>query len=115
MSKKPVALSRTANDVLRVLAAQIRVARHRKGWTAANLAARIGVSSRTVTAIEAAQPGVAIGSVLNAAAVTGVSLFAAEGPALTALRRRGEESVALLPTRTFPPTDDGRDSDDLAF
>lgn len=114
MAKSEIMLNRTANDALRTLAGQIRLARHRKGWTAADLGARIGVSGRTVSAIESAQPGVAIGTVLNAAAVTGVPLFGAEGSELARLRRRGEESVALIPARTYRPRQLDS-SDDLDF
>lgn len=103
MVKRTVALSRTAADALAVLAGQIRWARHKKKWTAAELGLRIGVGPRTVTAIERAAPGVAVGTVLNAAAVLGVPLFGAEGYELARLRRRGEERIALIASREYPP------------
>ncbi len=106
--------TRAAADALAVLGAQVRVGRHARNWTAADLAARIGVSPRTVTAIEKGSPGVAVGTVLNAAAVVGVPLFGATGAELARLRRRGEERVALLPSREYHPRHD-RDDDGLDF
>ncbi len=116
MAKRVVAMSKGADDALRVLAAQIRLARHAKGWTAADLAARIGVTPTTVTSLESARPGVSVGTVLNAAVVTGVRLFGAEGLELTRMRRRGEENLALIPDRTFRSQNevDNR-QDDLDF
>lgn len=82
-----------------ILGQQIRLGRQRKGWTVASLAARTGVSAPTITAIEAGSPGASIGNVLNAAVTVGVRLFGAERDELVALRRRGEEVIALLPSR----------------
>ena len=114
IAKSEIAPTRAAADALAVLAAQIRLARNHKNWTAADLGARIGVSARTVTSIEKGSPGVAIGTVLSAASIAGVSLFGASGEELARLRRRGEERVALLPTREYQPRSGG-DSDGLDF
>lgn len=40
----------------------VRLARHQNNLTVADLGARIGVSARTITSIEKANPGVAIGT-----------------------------------------------------
>lgn len=114
MSKKTIVPNRVASDALAVLGAQIRVARHDKKWTASGLGRRIGVGPRTITAIERGAPGVAIGTVLTAAAVLGVPLFGAEGFELARLRRRGEERVALLPSREYHPRST-LDDNDLNF
>lgn len=114
MAKRPVAATRVAADALGVLGAQVRLARHERNWTAADLGARIGVSARTITAIERGSPGVAIGTALNAASVAGVPLFGATGEELTRLRRRGEERVALIPRREYQPRSGGN-GDDLDF
>jgi len=114
MAKKEVALTRAAADALAVLGSQIRLARHEKNWTAADVGARIGVSARTITSLEKGSAGVAVGTVLNAASVLGVALFGADGEELARLRRRGEERVALLPSREYQPRASG-DDDDLDF
>lgn len=86
---------------LAILGQQIRMGRHRKGWSMASLAARIGVSPPTVAAIEAGSPGTSIGTVLDAAVTVGVQLFGADRAELVAMRRRGDEVIALLPSRVI--------------
>ncbi|MET9326728.1 helix-turn-helix transcriptional regulator [Tsukamurella sp. NPDC003166] len=116
MAKRPVSPTRVASDALTLLGSQIRIGRHAKNWTAADLGDRLGVGPRTVTAIERGAPGTAIGTVLSAASLVGVPLFGATDDELAQLRRRGEERVALLPSREYQPrsTTDSRD-DDLDF
>jgi transcriptional regulator with XRE-family HTH domain len=112
MTKSAIAPTRTATDALAVLGAQIRLARHEKNWTAAELGVRIGAGRHTVTAIERGEPGVAIGTVFSAASVLGVALFGADDHELARLRRRGEERVALLPSREYQPRSIQADGDD---
>lgn len=97
MPKRTVAVSRASRDALAVLGNQIRIARVRSGWTQVDLAGRIGVDARTLAAIEQGAPSVAIGTVFNAAFIVGVNLFGLEGDDLALARRRGEETLALLP------------------
>lgn len=104
MSRVPVVPTHQAADAIDVLAGLIRRGRHRRGWTQAQLAERIGVTAKTVHAIEAGSPTVALGTVLNAADVTGVRLFDAEGDELHRLRARGRETVGLLSRRVDPRT-----------
>ncbi len=102
MAKTPVTTMPAARDALATLGSQIRLARHDRGWTAADLAARIGVSPRTILAVEAGAPGTAVGTVFNAAVMTGVALFGVEDKAeLTRMRHRGEERLALIPSRVY--------------
>ncbi|WP_066902543.1 helix-turn-helix transcriptional regulator [Millisia brevis] len=115
MARRQAAPTRLALDALAVLGAQIRIGRHDKNWTAADLATRVGVGPRTITAIERGAPGVAIGTVLSAASLVGVPLFGADGVELARLRRRGEERVALLPSREYPPRSTTADDDDDAL
>lgn len=92
-------------DALRLLGGQIREARHARKWTAEDLGERVGVTGRTVTAIESGKPTVAVGTVLRTALVVGVDLFEATSPEeIARLRRRGEERLALIPRRTFAST-----------
>ena len=101
MSKHKVVTTPEAGEAIAILGQQIRLGRQRKGWTVASLAARTGVSPPTITAIEAGRPGVSVGNVLNAAVTVGVRLFGAERDELVAMRRRGEEVIALLPSRVI--------------
>lgn len=114
MARREVSVMPAAADALSVLGAQIRERRHGRRWTAQDLAARVGVSAKTILAVEAGSPGTAVGTVLNAAVMVGVPLFGAQDRAeLARLRRRGEEKLALLPTRTYHlrGEDDGDDTD----
>ncbi|MGL4176820.1 MAG: helix-turn-helix transcriptional regulator [Dermatophilaceae bacterium] len=104
MPRVPVVPSRQAADAIDVLAGLIRRGRHRRGWTQAQLAERIGVTAKTVRAIESGSAAVALGTVLNAADVTGVRLFDAEGEELHRLRARGRETIGLLKRRVDPRT-----------
>lgn len=100
-----------ARDALAVLGTQIRLARRDRGWTAAELASRLGVSPPTVHAIESGAPGTAIGTVFNAALLVGVPLFGVDDWAeLARMRRRGEERLALIPSRVHGSADT-RDED----
>jgi transcriptional regulator with XRE-family HTH domain len=103
MSKSQVAPTRAAADALSVLGAQIRMARHVRNWTAADLGTRVGVGARTITAIERGSPGVAIGTVFSAASALGIPLFTADNDELARLRRRGEDTLALIPSREYQP------------
>jgi transcriptional regulator with XRE-family HTH domain len=115
MSRRDVAVSRASADALRVLGNQIRLARHAKGWTIADLAARIDASRRTIVNIESGAPTVSIGMVFNAAFTVGVNLFGLEGPDLARARRQGEDTLALLPSKIRKPASREEDDDDLAF
>lgn len=112
MAKRVIAPTRAATDALVVLGTQLRVARHERNWTAADLGMRIGAGPRTITAIECGAPGVSIGTVFSAASVLGVPLFGADDDELARLRRRGEERVALLPSREYQPRQKGARADD---
>ena len=87
MAKRRVVALSATREALGVLGTQIRAARHDRGWTAAELAERIGVSQSTVLAIE-----------------NGAPLFGTEDRAeLARMRRAGEERLALLNSRVYHP------------
>lgn len=112
MAKNTVQPLPAARDALVTFGHQIRLARHERNWTAAELADRIGVSPNTVLAIESGAPGTAIGTVLNAAVLVGLPLFGAEDKAeLARIRRRGEERLALMPSRVYHPRTGAPDAD----
>lgn len=110
MSRREISMMPMAAEAARLLGAQIRLARHDKRWSAAELAERAGVSQRTVLAIEAGKPTPSIGNVLNIATLAGVELFSRSDPLDIALaRRRAEERLALLPVQVRKLND--RDDD----
>jgi transcriptional regulator with XRE-family HTH domain len=114
MARNRVSPRRGAADAAAVLGQQIKVARLARKWTAAELAARVGVDRRTVAAIEAGDPGVSIGNAFNAADILGVPLFGAEDRAeLARLRREGRDRLALLPTRVDKPRKKAEPDDDF--
>lgn len=104
MAKREIAVFRSSQDALSLLAGQIKRARLERGWTQAQLAARIGVDSRTVGALERGAPGVSIGTAFNAAFVVGVNLFGLDGDELALARHRGEDTLALLPKQARAPS-----------
>lgn len=99
MAKKVRAFAPQTLDAAQVLGAQIAQARRARGWTAAELAERVGVSVRTVSNLEHGLPTVAMGIAFEAATMLGVGLFGADGPELARLARQGRETLALLPSR----------------
>jgi transcriptional regulator with XRE-family HTH domain len=112
MSRREISMTPMASEATRLLGAQIRLARHDKRWSAAELAERAGVSQRTVLAIEAGKPTPSIGNVLNVAVLVGVELFANTDPLEIALaRRRAEERLALLPSLVRKLNDKDNDDD----
>ncbi len=107
-----IAVSRPSADALRLLGGQIHQARIARGWTAVDTADRLGVDHRTLRAVENGSPTVAIGTVFNAAFLLGVDLFGLDPDGLAEARRRGEDTLALLPRRVRPgagTADDGID------
>jgi len=112
MGRHQIDLKPAAADAARILGQQIRFARRDKHWTAAELAAKCGVTAQTVTAIEAGRPAVSFGHVLNCAVTAGVPLFQESDPQeLARIRRTGEEKLALIPKLVRHPkeSDDGLD------
>lgn len=102
MAKRLRAFAPQTLDVVQVLAAQIAQARRARGWTAAELAERVGVSVRTISNLEHGSPTVAIGIAFEAATLLGINLFGADGPELARLARQGRDTLALLPSRVRP-------------
>ena len=98
-------------DAARVLGNQIALARRERGWTAAELAERVGVNVRTLANVEQGRPTVALGVAFEAATLLGIRLFGAEGPELAALARRGKDTLALLPSRVYHSRNPVADND----
>lgn len=90
-------------QALTLLGEQIRLARTRRRLTQAELAERVGVSALTIGKIERGDPGVAVGSVFEAAAIAGVVLFDRDPDARAAAARQVRDQLALLPERVDAP------------
>ena len=92
-----------ASNALEVLALSIKAGRKQRRWTREELAGRAGMNKETVTRIERADPGVAIGRFFDAAALTGVTLYSPSRDELAGERRRREHELSLLPSRIDSP------------
>ena len=114
MGRTRVGTSRAAENALAVLGQQIRQRRADRGMTQAELAATAGISRATLNSIERGSAAASIGTVFNLATIVGVPLFGVEDPSeLIAMRRRGEERIALLPSRVDRPKKGGDDGLDF--
>lgn len=91
-------LSTTTEEALSILGSSIRVARLERGWTIAQLAERVGVSPSTMRSVEQAKPGVAIGTVFEAATLVGVPLFHPDPLVRAQHEAMQHQALALLPT-----------------
>jgi transcriptional regulator with XRE-family HTH domain len=104
MAKRTVPLRPHVQDALSVWGQLIRRGRLDRAWTAKDLAARANVSEQTVLSAEAGQRGTAVGTMMDLADLVGVPIFGIEDRAEIAIRRqRGEEMLALLPSRVRMP------------
>jgi transcriptional regulator with XRE-family HTH domain len=100
MGRQRIGLNPVAADAAIVIGHQVRFARHDQNWTVAELADRAGVSAHTVTSIENGSAAVSVGNTLNVLVAAGVPLFGTTASEkLLAIRRNGEEKLALLPAR----------------
>ena len=97
MSRIPRSYSKLTREALLLLAGQIQLARKRRGMPEHELAARIGVARSTLQLIEKGTPSVAIGLVLEAAALVGVDLFVPEATTLAPELERTHDKLALVP------------------
>jgi transcriptional regulator with XRE-family HTH domain len=95
--KQQLLVSPATSEVLHLLGDTIRAARLRRGWTVQELAERVGVSHPTITRMERGHPGVAIGSVIEAAVVCGVPLYDPDPTARARHAAAMRIELALLP------------------
>jgi hypothetical protein len=80
--------------------------------TAARLAALVDVTPRVITLIERGDPGVSVGSVLNAAVHAGVPLFdVTDRRTLARMRQQGEQALTLIPSNVRNRKERGIDGD----
>jgi transcriptional regulator with XRE-family HTH domain len=98
--KRPRPYSPYAAEAAQLLGAQIRLARRERRWSQEELAARAGITPRTVYKIEHGDLGVGLGAAFEAAALLGIPLFHAERSRLSDDLDRIEARSALLPRPT---------------
>ena len=96
---KPVSrsYSQYGLNALELLGQLVREARVAKAMTAADLAARAGISRALLARIERGDPGCSIGAVFEVATICGVPLFDQEQRQLTTHLAMHREKMALLP------------------
>ncbi|WP_024476675.1 helix-turn-helix transcriptional regulator [Arthrobacter sp. CAL618] len=112
MAKRTVPLRPHVQDALTVWGHLIRQGRIDRKWTAKELAARANVSEQTVRSVEAGGRGAAVGTMMDLADLVGVPIFGVEDRSEIAIRRqRGEEMLALLPSRVRRPKNRSTDDD----
>lgn len=112
MAKRTVPLRPHVQDALTVWGQLIRQGRIERKWTVTDLAARANVSDRTVLSAEAGSRGTSVGTMMELADLVGIPLFGVEDRSELAIRRRrGEELLALLPSRVRRPTSTSVDDD----
>lgn len=92
-------LSPMTKEVLSALAAALKAARLERRMVQQDLATRLGVSRHTVMAIERGDPSVAIGTVLEAAAIVGVPLLADDRRTLAKEAQHTRTLLRFLPSR----------------
>lgn len=85
-------------QALEILGMRVAEGRRLRGWTAQELAERVGVTRKTLSKVEAGDPSVAVGTAFEAAALAGVPLFA-DPQDLPDLLARQTDRLAVLPDR----------------
>src|SRR5262249_29187601 len=91
------AISHYSRAAAVLLGQLIRTARIERKLTVAELAERAGLSRGLVQRIEKGDPGCAIGSVFECAAIVGVRLFDADQSALTSAVETNARTLTLMP------------------
>ncbi|MFP4235867.1 MAG: helix-turn-helix domain-containing protein [Nitriliruptoraceae bacterium] len=103
------ALSPMTRDAIAVVGQLVASERRRQRRTAADLAARAGISRDTLYRVERGDPTVAIGTALELLVLLGVPLFDTDADGLARQVASGRQVLALLPDRVQPGT---REPDD---
>ena len=104
--------SPTTRQALRLLGGLIEEGRIRKGWSREALAERAGLGAVTIRRITRGEPGVAIGSYFEAAALVDIPLFGQEcAHELDRELSRQQEKLTLLPSRVRRPGEEPVDDD----
>ncbi len=102
-------LSPETSEALRLLAASIKTHRLHRRWSIEELARRVGVSHPTIIKVERADPTVAIGTMLEAATLVGVTLFDADPVVRARHHDRLSTELKLLPQAGRAPSAEADD------
>jgi transcriptional regulator with XRE-family HTH domain len=86
-------------DALTAFGLQIASARREIGWTAEDLAERLGTSRQLVSRLEHGNPGVTIGIMFDAAVICCVPLFGTSSHGMSDVAAIQAARYALLPQR----------------
>lgn len=92
-----IAQSRYAENALKLMAATLRAARTEQRLSQADLAGRAGISRSLLARVERGEPGCAIGTVFELAAILKVPLFGLDEKELAREANRVADRLALLP------------------
>jgi DNA-binding XRE family transcriptional regulator len=102
-------LTRTARMAAKLFGIEVARARRERGWTAAELAERAGISRSTLHKVESGDPSVALGTAFEVAALLNVMLYGVDRRDLTDLVARSQDRLALLPARVRKPVEVAND------
>jgi transcriptional regulator with XRE-family HTH domain len=92
-----------ASIALKLIGSEIAQSRRERRWSVEGLAERAGVTPVTVRRAERGAPTVAVGTVFELAALTGVPLFTTDPVALPKVLATSRDRLALLPQRVHEP------------
>ena len=97
------AYSRYADEAIKLLAKQIKVARIERGITTQELSERADISRGLLRRIENGDPACGIGVVFEVATLLGIQLFSSEYDDLLLKNKLIADKLTLLPRRTRKP------------
>ena len=99
MAKVTRTYSTRTLQAMKIFASQICIARKEHQWSVAELAERVGTTRPTIQQIEQGNPATGLGLYFEAANILGVPLYEAENPQMTAIQKKLDRSLTLLPKR----------------
>ena len=99
MGKKIRTYSSRTSQALHLLGSLIKAARKRKEWSESELAERCGTTRTTVRKIEQGNPGTEIGLYFETANLLGIPLLADDSDELSAIQKRTDLELSVLPKR----------------
>ena len=94
--------SKYAQEAVKLLGRQIRLARKHRRWSESELAERAGIARATLQRIEKGDMACTIGLVFEVATLVGIKLFDADREVLQWRIAQTEERIALLPKHIHP-------------
>ncbi len=103
MKSRPHTFSPLTVEAARLLGARVRLARRERRWTLQELADRVGVTAVTLRKVERGDPSVRLGIAFEAAALTGVPLFAEDRSRRSLEAARVDDRLAVLPEHVRKP------------